>query len=75
MHSDTWYDLAVRELAEMTDPGREKLAELEGTVGTLRLGCLSEEDEDGEAADDLEAVSLEAPPAPSAAPRSTPRAA
>ena len=75
MHSDTWYDLAVRELAEMTDPGKEKLAELEGTVGTLGLGCLSELDEDGEAADDLEAVPLRALPAQSADPRSTPRAA
>jgi hypothetical protein len=75
MHSDTWYDLAVRELAEMTDPGKEKLAELEGTVGTLGLRCLSEQDEDGEALDELEAVPLQAPPAQSADPRSTPRAA
>jgi len=27
MHSDIWYDLAIRELSELTDPAKEKLAE------------------------------------------------
>jgi hypothetical protein len=42
MHTDTWYELAVRELAEMTDPAREKLADLEATVEGLELGCLAD---------------------------------
>ena len=29
MQLDTWYDLAVRGLSELTDPAREKLAEAE----------------------------------------------
>jgi len=27
MPMDNWYDLAIRELSDLTDPGREKLAE------------------------------------------------
>jgi len=27
MHSDIWYDLAIRELSALSDPAREKLAE------------------------------------------------
>jgi hypothetical protein len=27
MHSDIWYDLAIRELSDLSDPGKEKLAE------------------------------------------------
>ena len=27
MHSDIWYDLAIRELSDLTDPTKEKLAE------------------------------------------------
>ncbi|HTI53219.1 MAG TPA: hypothetical protein VMC04_03240 [Verrucomicrobiae bacterium] len=27
MHSDVWYDLAIRELSDLTDPTKEKLAE------------------------------------------------
>jgi len=27
MHSDIWYDLAIRELSDLTDPSKEKLAE------------------------------------------------
>jgi hypothetical protein len=26
MHSDIWYDLAIRELSDLTDPTKEKLA-------------------------------------------------
>ena len=29
MPMDNWYDLAIRELSDLTDPGREKLAEAE----------------------------------------------
>jgi hypothetical protein len=48
MHSDTWYDLAVRELAEMTDPAKEKLADLEETVEELAHCCASADaEEDG----------------------------
>jgi len=27
MHSDIWYDLAIRELSDLSDPAKEKLAE------------------------------------------------
>ena len=27
MNTDIWYDLAIRELSDLTDPGKEKLAE------------------------------------------------
>jgi hypothetical protein len=27
MPMDNWYDLAIRELSDLTDPGKEKLAE------------------------------------------------
>jgi len=27
MHSEPWYDLAIRELSELSDPAKEKLAE------------------------------------------------
>jgi len=76
MHSDTWYDLAVRELAEMTDPAKEKLADLEETVDELERGGLSERAEDGAAASTPEVVDPPAaPPAPGADPRSEPWAA
>jgi hypothetical protein len=76
MHSDTWYDLAVRELAEMTDPAKEKLADLAETVDELELSCLSAQDEDGEAASTPEVAGPPAaPPARSADHRSEPRAA
>jgi hypothetical protein len=29
MPMDSWYDLAIRELSELTDPAKEKLAEAE----------------------------------------------
>lgn len=29
MPMDNWYDLAIRELSDLTDPGKEKLAEAE----------------------------------------------
>jgi hypothetical protein len=29
MPMDNWYDLAIRELSDLTDPGKEKLAESE----------------------------------------------
>ena len=76
MHSDTWYDLAVRELAEMTDPGKEKLADLEETVDELERGCLSRRDRDGEAASTPAVVDPPATrPAPDADHRSEPWAA
>jgi hypothetical protein len=28
---ETWYDLAIRELSELTDPAKERLAEAEQT--------------------------------------------
>ncbi len=27
MHSDIWYDLAIRELSDLSDPAKEKLVE------------------------------------------------
>jgi hypothetical protein len=36
MHLDPWYDLVVLEMAERSDPAREKLAEAE------QARCLSE---------------------------------
>jgi hypothetical protein len=33
MHWDVWYDLAVRELSELSDPAREKLVEAEKAQG------------------------------------------
>jgi hypothetical protein len=27
MHSDIWYDLAIRELSDLSDPAKEKLAD------------------------------------------------
>ena len=29
MPMDNWYDLAIRELSDLTDPGKEKLAQAE----------------------------------------------
>lgn len=34
MQWDSWYDLAVRELCDLTDPAKEKLAEAEETRTT-----------------------------------------
>ena len=33
MHWDVWYDLAVRELCELSDPAKEKLVEAEKAQG------------------------------------------
>lgn len=41
MQWDTWYDLSVRELSELTDPAKEKLSEAEETAP----GSGDEEDE------------------------------
>jgi hypothetical protein len=32
MPMDSWYDLAIRELSDLTDPGKEMLAEAAGQV-------------------------------------------
>ena len=35
MHSDIWYDLAIRELSDLSDPAKEKL--VEAAAETLRV--------------------------------------
>ena len=42
MHSDTWYDLAIRELSDLSDPAKEKLAE----AAAENLAELDVEDEE-----------------------------
>jgi hypothetical protein len=32
MPMDNWYDLAIRELSDLTDPAKEKLAEAEQSL-------------------------------------------
>ncbi len=44
MPMDNWYDLAIRELSDLTDPGREILAEAEEALPEPTL-----EDDDDEA--------------------------
>jgi len=43
MQMDNWYDLAIRELSELTDPVKEKLAE---AVQSLPEPALEVEDEE-----------------------------
>jgi hypothetical protein len=53
MHSDVWYDLAIRELSELSDPVKEKL--LEAAAETLAVAEVQAEEESAAPAD---------PPAP-----------
>ena len=43
MPMDDWYDLAMRELSDLTDPGKEKLAEAEQALLEPALGAEDEE--------------------------------
>jgi hypothetical protein len=43
MPMDSWYDLAIRELSELTDPAKEKLAE---AARALPEPALEAEDEE-----------------------------
>ena len=57
MHSDIWYDLAIRELSDLSDPAKEKLVEAAAET-------LAEPDVDDEAPADPQAVSAPAPEKP-----------
>jgi hypothetical protein len=46
MHSDIWYDLAIRELSDLTDPTKEKLAE--AAAETLAAPDVEAEEESAE---------------------------
>lgn len=37
MQWDTWYDLSVRELSEMTDPAKERLSEAEDNAPVVSV--------------------------------------
>ncbi len=43
MQWDTWYDLSVRELSDMTDPAAEKLTEAEETAPVVPGNSASDE--------------------------------
>ena len=45
MPMDNWYDLAIRELSDLTDPAREKLAEAEQALPEPALEA-EDDDED-----------------------------
>lgn len=57
MHSDIWYDLAIRELSDLSDPAKEKLAEAAAET-------LAEPDVEDEAPADPRGVSAPAPEKP-----------
>ncbi|HZP38922.1 MAG TPA: hypothetical protein VFE48_20750 [Methylomirabilota bacterium] len=42
MHSDIWYDLAIRELSDLSDPATEKL--VEAAADTLPVPAADEEE-------------------------------
>lgn len=46
MHSDIWYDLVIRELSDLSDPGKERL--LEAAAETLASPDVEPEEEPGE---------------------------
>ncbi|HKX05428.1 MAG TPA: hypothetical protein VJX71_23235 [Methylomirabilota bacterium] len=48
MHSDIWYDLAIRELSELSDPATEKLME----AAARTLVATEAEAPEGDAADE-----------------------
>jgi hypothetical protein len=48
MHSDIWYDLAIRELSELSDPATEKLME----AAARTLVAPEAEAPEGDAADE-----------------------
>ena len=43
MPMDSWYDLAIRELSDLTDPAKEKLAEAAQTLPEPAPGAEDEE--------------------------------
>jgi len=43
MPMDNWYDLAIRELSDLTDPVTEKLAEAEDALPEPALEALDDE--------------------------------
>jgi hypothetical protein len=45
MQMDNWYDLAIRELSELTDPVREKLAEAAQSLPEPALEMEGEDEE------------------------------
>jgi hypothetical protein len=47
MHSDIWYDLAIRELSDLSDPATEKLVEAAAT--SLPVPATNEESAPAEA--------------------------
>ena len=49
MHSDVWYDLAIRELSELSDPVKEKL--LEAAAETLAVAEVQAEEASAAPAD------------------------
>jgi hypothetical protein len=49
MSTDIWYDLAIRELSDLSDPAKEKLAEAAGE--TLAAPDLEAEEEPAAPAD------------------------
>jgi hypothetical protein len=49
MHSDIWYDLAIRELSDLSDPVKEKLAE--AAAETLAAPEVEAEEESAAPAD------------------------
>ena len=49
MQLDTWYDLAVRELSELTDPAAERLAEAEEVLSALPGDSEEDEESPGDA--------------------------
>jgi hypothetical protein len=57
MHSDIWYDLAIRELSDLSDPAKGKLAEAAAET-------LAEPDVEEEAPADPRAVGAPAPEKP-----------
>jgi hypothetical protein len=51
MQWDTWYDLSIRELSDLTDPAKEKLSEAEAeAAGTPPDPSEPEEDDEPTAA-------------------------
>ena len=57
MHSDIWYDLAIRELSDLSDPAKEKLVQ-------AAAAALPVPDVEDEAPADPQAVSAPTPEKP-----------
>ena len=58
MQWDTWYDLSVRELSEMTDPATERLTEAEDNAS------VDSEPDSGDGEDEAAAPAARAPSPP-----------